>query len=187
MTVSLSRRAFVLGLAAAAALPGRAAEAPAGSARYLVEILVFRQPGTPPAPLPLPPLQAATTIPGRVELLPDAAWQLGGAEQALARRGGGYEVLAHAAWAAIVPPNGRTTARLEDVLRDGTPLAGSVALQRGQYLFLGLDIDYQAAPGVTYGLREKRRVKFGERHYFDHPAFGVIAEVTASRGESAAD
>jgi hypothetical protein len=185
MTVPLSRRAFVLGLAACASLRSLAAEAPAGSARYLVEILVFRQPGTPPAPLPVPPLPGVTTIPGRVEVLAESAWQLGAAEQALGHRG--YQVLAHAAWAAIVPPNGRTTARLDEVLRDGTPLAGAVALQRSQYLFLGLEVDYQAAPGVTFGLREKRRVKFGERHYFDHPAFGVIAQVTSSRGESAAD
>ncbi len=186
MTVPLSRRAFVLGVAACASLRSLAADAPAGSARYLVEILVFRQPGTLPAPMPVAPLPGVTTIPGRVEVLPETAWQLGAAEQALAHRGG-YTLLAHTAWAAIVPPNGRTTARLDDVLTDGTPLAGSVALQRGQYLFLGLDVDYQAAPGVTFGLREKRRVKFGERHYFDHPAFGVIAQVTSSRGESAAD
>jgi hypothetical protein len=62
-----------------------------------------------------------------------------------------------------------------------------VALQRSQYLFLGVDIDYQAAPGTTYGLREKRRIKFGERHYFDHPAFGVVAQVTSARGEATAD
>ncbi len=186
MTAPLTRRAFLAGLAACASLPGLAAEAPAGSARYLVEILVFRQPGTLPPPVPVAPLGTVTTIVGRVELLPESFWQLAAAGVALARRGG-YQVLGHAAWAAIVPPNGRTTARLEDVLPAGTPLAGSVALQRSQYLFLGVEVDYQAEPGVSYGLREKRRVKFGERHYFDHPAFGVIAQVTTSRGESAAD
>ena len=186
MTATLSRRAFLAGLAACASVPGLAAEAPAGSARYLVEILVFRQPGTLPPPMATTPLPAVSSIAGRVELLPESAWQLGSAEQALARKGG-YQVLAHFAWAAIVPPNGRTTARLEDLEKDGTPLAGSVALQRGQYLFLGVDVDYQAAPGTTYGLREKRRIKFGERHYFDHPAFGVVAQVTSARGEAAAE
>ncbi len=186
MTATLTRRAFLAGLAASASVRSLAADAPAGSARYLVEILVFRQPGAPPQPMPAAPLGIVTTIPGRVELLPESAWQLGNAEQALARRGD-YPVLAHAAWAAIVPPNGRTTAKLEDVLKPETPLAGSVAVQRGQYLFLGLDIDYTAAPGVVYPLREKRRVKFGDRHYFDHPAFGVVAQVTPSRGEAAGD
>jgi Peptidoglycan-binding protein, CsiV len=186
MTATLTRRAFLAGLAASASLPGLAAEAPAGSARCLVEMLVFRQPGSLPQPMPVAALPSVATIAGRIELLPESAWQLGTAEQALARHGG-YEPLAHAAWAALVPPNGRTTARLDDLLKEGTPLAGAVALQRGQYLFLGVDIDYQAAPGMTFGLREKRRIKFGERHYFDHPAFGVIAQVTSSRGEATGD
>ncbi|MBS0395636.1 MAG: hypothetical protein JSR54_13490 [Proteobacteria bacterium] len=189
MSVPTSRRAFLAGLAALAggalARPA-AAEAPAGSARYHVEILVFRQPGPLPPAYPLPALPVASAIPGRVEPLPESAWQLNAAEQGLAHRGG-YTLLAHAAWAAIVPPNGRTTARLEDVLKDGSGLAGAVAVQRGQYLFLGVDVDYQAAPGTTYGLREKRRIKFGERHYFDHPAFGLVAQVVPSRGEPAAD
>ena len=186
MSVLLSRRAFLAGLAATAAAPSLAAEAPPGSARYLVEILVFRQPGPPPTPMPVAALPVVTSIPGRVEVLPESAWQLTTAEQALARQGA-YALLGHAAWAAIVPPNGRTTARLEEVLKDGTPLAGSVAVQRSQYLFLGVDVDYLAAPGVTYGIREKRRVKFGERHYFDHPAFGLIAQVVQSRGETSGD
>jgi Peptidoglycan-binding protein, CsiV len=186
MTAPLTRRAFLAGLAACASLPSLAAEAPSGSARYLVEILVFRQPGTLPPPMPVAPLAIVTTIPGRVEALPETAWQLASAGEAIGRRGG-YQLLAHTAWAAIVPPNGRTTARLEDVLQPGAPLAGAVGLQRSQYLFLGVEVDYQPEPGVTYGLREKRRIKFGERHYFDHPAFGVIAQVTTSRGEAAAD
>ena len=186
MTAILTRRAFLAGLAACASMRSLAAEAPAGSARYLIEILVFRQPGTPPAPMPTAPLAIVSTLPGRVEMLAEPAWQLGPAELALAHHGD-YALLAHTAWIALVPPNGRTTARCEDVLKEGTPLAGSVALQRGQYLFLGIDMDYQAAPSVTYGLREKRRVKFGERHYFDHPAFGVVAQVTSYRGEAAAD
>ena len=186
MTAPLTRRAFLAGLAACASLPGLAAEAPAGSARYLVEILVFRQPGTLPPPMPAAPLAFVSAIPGRIDVLPESAWQLASAGDALARRGG-YQLLAHSAWATIVPQNGRTTARLEDVLAAGAPLAGSVALQRSQYLFLGVEVDYQPEPGVTYGLREKRRIKFGERHYFDHPAFGVVAQVTSSRGEPAAE
>ena len=38
---------------------------------------------------------------------------------------------------------------------------------------------------VISSLREKRRIKFGERHYFDHPAMGVIATVNPSRGIAA--
>ena len=184
MIAPLTRRAVLLGLAASA-VASAFADAPPGSARYLVEILVFRQPGPLPKPAPAPPLPGVSAIAGRIELLPEHQWQLAGAEQALARRN--YPLLAHTAWAAIVPPNGRTTARLEDLLREGTPLAGSIALQRSQVLLLSVDVDYLAGPGQSFGLREKRRIKFGERHYFDQPAFGIIAQVTPSRGAPAAD
>jgi hypothetical protein len=39
-----------------------------------------------------------------------------------------------------------------------------------------------AAPGTPFTMNESRRVKFYERNYFDHPAFGVIALITPERG-----
>jgi Peptidoglycan-binding protein, CsiV len=188
----VSRRQVVLGLAALTAVPAAIANTPppAGSAHYHVEIIVIRQPGASPAAVPAGPLPVTVTIPGRVVLLPDADWQLATLATALAGRAG-YTLLAHAAWEAIVPPNGRTTARLEDLLPENSPLTGAVAVQRGQHLFLGVDIDYRPASGAvpegaTYSLRERRRIKFGERHYFDHPAFGVIIEVSAPRSAAEA-
>jgi hypothetical protein len=187
----VNRRDLLLGLAALAASTGARAQprphaAPSGSARYLVEIILFRQPGPPPAAVRAAPLPQVATITGRVELLPDTEWQLGSLEAGLRRRGG-FQVLAHTAWAAIVPPNGRTTAQLEDVLPAGTGLAGTVALQRSQYLFLGVDVDFVAPEGPTYALRERRLIKFNERHYFDSAAIGVIAEVRPGRGTAATD
>ncbi len=183
----ISRRQALLGLAALAAAPRVLAEPPPppGSARYAVELIVFRQLGALPAPILAPAVAATSTIAGRVVPLAESEWQLGSAEAALNR--GGYTVLAHTAWAAIVPANGRTTAHLEDVLTQPTQVAGSVALQRGQYLFLGIELDYRPAeaglsPSVVYSIREKRRVKFGERHYFDHPAIGAIASVVVPHG-----
>jgi hypothetical protein len=181
----LTRRDLLLSLGCAAAAPAVAQTPPSGSARYLVEMIAFRQPGPAPKAMPAGPLSQATAIAGRIEVLPETAWQLGAIEASLHRRD--YTVLAHTEWAAIVPANGRTTARLEDVLAGPTPLAGSVAVQRGQYLFLGIDIDFAVPDGPTYSMRERRRVKFGERHYFDHPAFGLIAQITPSRGAAATD
>ena len=37
-------------------------------------------------------------------------------------------------------------------------------------------------PGTAFTLNENRRVKFYERNYYDHPAFGVIALVTPAQG-----
>ena len=183
----ISRRQALIGLAAAAMAPRVLAEAPppAGSARYAVELIVFRQLGALPAPVPTAGITVTTTIAGRVLPLAATEWQLGSAEAALNR--GGYTVLAHTAWAVIVPANGRTTAHLEDLLTPPAQVAGSVALQRGQYLFLGIEIDYRPpdaglSPSMVYSIREKRRVKFGERHYFDTPAIGAIASVVVPHG-----
>lgn len=187
-----SRRQALLGLAATALAPSAFGNTPppVGSARYLVELIAFRQPGAWPAAVPAAAIAATTTIPARVIALPDADWQLGSTEAALARAG--FALIAHTAWAAIVPANGRTTAHFEDLLAADAAVAGAVALQRGQYLFLGIEIDFHPtdpalAPGTVYSLREKRRVKFGEKHYFDHPAFGVIASVNVPRGTTEND
>jgi hypothetical protein len=184
-SVRMTRRRALAALAAFAAAPAVAAEAPAGSGRYLIELIAFRQPGTPPAPVPQPAIPVTATLPGRVIALPQADWQLSGLDGSLNRAG--FGLIAHAAWVAIVPPNGRTTAHLDEVLPAESPLSGAVALQRGQYLYLGVDVDYRPrdAASVIYSLREKRRIKFGERHYFDHPAMGVIATVNPSRGIAA--
>jgi hypothetical protein len=86
-------------------------------------------------------------------------------------------VLGHAAWAANVPANGTLAANVDEVL-PGTGLSGAVAVQRGQFLFLRVELDYATPEGRVYQMRERRRVKFNERHYFDHPALGVVAVVS---------
>lgn len=178
MTASVTRRTVLLGLAAGMALPALG-EIPVGSSRVIVEMLAFRQTGVLPKPVPLPPLVPVSSIAGRVEVLATESWQLGAARDALARRGG-MQILAHTAWSAIVPPNGRTTAGLDEVLGDGVPLAGGIAVQRSQYLFLFVNVDWSSGEH-RYGIRTKRRIKFGERHYFDHPAFGLIVQVRPTR------
>jgi hypothetical protein len=62
-------------------------------------------------------------------------------------------------------------------------LSGLVYLERGTYLHLGLSLRYAGASGgAGYALNETRRVKFYEKNYYDHPAFGVIALVTPAQG-----
>ena len=187
MIAPVDRRTVLLGLAAGLAAPaiGLGAEVPVGSARVIVELLAYRQAGTLPQPLPLAPLPDVATIAGRVEPLGREALQMSAARDAIATRGG-MHVLAHAAWSAIVPPNGRTTAVLEDVLAANSPLAGGIAVQRSQYLFLFVDVDYTTA-GSSYGIRMRRRIKFGERHYFDHPAFGLILQVRPTKDTPASE
>jgi hypothetical protein len=194
MSRTMNRREVIAALTATLGAPLVLAESPPsptppppGSARYLIELLAFHPPGAPPSiAYPVAPISAAQTLAGRVEPLGMDQAQLGAAKEALLRKGG-FKLLEHLVWAVIVPPNGRTTTHLEDLqTSDPQALTGSLAVQRSQYLFMGIELDYSVA-GRTYGLREKRRIKFGERHYFDHPAFGVIATVSPAKGSNATD
>jgi hypothetical protein len=73
-------------------------------------------------------------------------------------------------------------------------LGGTVFLERGQFLHLGMSLTYAmasppeglgAAEGTPFTLNQSRRVRFYERNYYDHPAFGVIALVTPLQGARA--
>jgi hypothetical protein len=167
----LKRRDLLLAALGTAVAPAALAQ----SARFAVEAIVFRQPGAPAAPTAGEPARDAVPT-GRVAPLPRDAWQLGNLQGGL-QRAAGYRVLAHGAWSADVPANGSVAARVDDVL-PASGLSGTIAVQRGQYLFVRLDLDYAPVEGGVIRMRERRRVKFNERHYFDHPALGVIAVVS---------
>ena len=67
----------------------------------------------------------------------------------------------------------------------GSGLQGQIALSRGRYLHLTLDLVYDAPgadgePTQRFVLRQSRRMRSNERHYMDSPRFGVIAIVTPS-------
>ena len=60
-------------------------------------------------------------------------------------------------------------------------LQGQIAVTRGRYLHLTLDLVMDGAAtgeGSRYVLRQTRRMRSNERHYIDSPKFGVIALIT---------
>ena len=86
-----------------------------------------------------------------------------------------YNVLMHAAWQQTLSANATGDAvRIRDVTGE---INGFVRIQRGEYLELILDLEFQPLPNQFYRLNEVRRIKFNEQHYFDHPKFGVVAIV----------
>jgi hypothetical protein len=107
------------------------------------------------------------------------------------QRSGAYDVLVHTAWRqagldrTLAQPY-RVPHGLE---RAGYQLEGTIRLVRERFLHLDIDLvlskpQVAYAPGqagapsdTVYELRETRRVRGGERHYFDHPNLGVIAMV----------
>jgi hypothetical protein len=135
-----------------------------------------------------------TQVGGYIAALPPAVWQLNDLENRL-RSSGTYVPVAHAAWSQTASSWGTRAGFSMQRLGISVPgLAGTVFLERGQFLHLGVSVTYSmpnpppglgAAPGTPFTINESRRVKFYERNYFDHPAFGVIALVTPVQGARA--
>lgn len=125
-----------------------------------------------------------------VRLLPASEFQLDGIAARL-RSSGRYLPVAHAAWWQSASPWGRPTEiPVQDLGLAAQGLTGTLSLQRGEFLHLELSLDYAmgdppaglgAAPGTVFSLHQEQRVRFNQRSYFDHPAFGVIALVTPAQ------
>jgi len=126
-----------------------------------------------------------------VAALPSSAWQLGELESRL-RASGAYVPVAHAAWSQTASSWGtRAGFAVQRLGIDVPGLSGTVFLERGQFLHLGVSLTYSiaeppaglgAAAGTPFSLNESRRIRFYERNYYDHPAFGVIALVNPAQG-----
>ena len=108
------------------------------------------------------------------------------------RSSGTYLPVAHAAWVQTASAWGTHDGFPLESLGINVPgLTGVIYLERGQYLHLGMALNYtmqdpppglNAPPGTTFVMNETRRVRFFQRNYYDHPAFGVIALVSPARG-----
>jgi Peptidoglycan-binding protein, CsiV len=126
-------------------------------------------------PVEPPPETAATTS---FPALPAAKYKLTPIEESL-RRSRNFQPLAHFGWTQ--PGYPRDDARflaIQPLVPGSSGLKGQIALSRGRYLHLTLDLVYAGADGQRYVLRQARRMRSNERHYIDHPRFGVIALVT---------
>jgi hypothetical protein len=100
------------------------------------------------------------------------------------RRSRNYQPLAHFGWTQPgYPRNDAKFLTINSMVPAGSGLQGQVALSRGRYLHLTLDVVYDAPaaagePTQRFVLRQSRRMRSNERHYLDSPRFGVIALVT---------
>lgn len=127
-------------------------------------------------------------------------YQLDAISNAL-QRTSGYTVLFHRAWRQLA--HGREAAvayPVHTLVGSGnTSVEGSVRLVLERYLHLdirlllmsarsGAGTVYSDGPGSipVFELRERRRIRSGELHYFDHPRFGMLARVTPYAAPEAA-
>ncbi|HEY0942697.1 MAG TPA: CsiV family protein [Steroidobacter sp.] len=125
------------------------------------------------------PTVAAPTV--TFPALPAAKMKLTAVEDTM-RRNRSYQPLAHIGWTQ--PGFARDSAKylsLSSLVPGSSGLQGQVALSRGRYLHLTLDLTLDSAEdGQRYVLRQTRRMRSNERHYLDSPKFGVIAIITPS-------
>ncbi len=126
-------------------------------------------------------LGGGSAPPSVIKVYESDRYQLGGMASKL-RASGAYRPVAHAAWLQTATPWGRHVGiDLAEVGIKSPELSGTIYLERGTLLHLGLDL--RLGSGPTYHLSELRRIKFNEKHYFDHPAFGAIAIVSPVRSD----
>ena len=115
--------------------------------------------------------------------LPPERMQLGALQAAL-RRSRDYRPLAHFGWTQPAFPRlAAPSISINDFVPAASGLSGEIALSRGRYLHLTLDLTFTPpeAPTQRYVIRQSRRMRSNERHYIDHPKFGVIALVAPTR------
>ena len=177
-----------------------------GSTVYNIEIIVFRATSALGGPEDWSAQAGARSVAGEesasgaaqvgrfVAAVPSSAWQLGELENRL-RASGLYVPVAHTAWSQTASSWGtRAGFTVQKLGVDVPGLSGNVFLERGQWLHLGMALTYAmpsppqglgAGPATPFTINESRRVRFYDRNYFDHPAFGVIALVTPVQGARA--
>jgi Peptidoglycan-binding protein, CsiV len=196
------------------------AAAPAGAVVYTVEVIVFRTtatlgspenwsaeaaqapaiplaadgeagtPGADPPPAAMGPA-AAPTGSRFIRALAPAEFQLADLESRI-RSSASYAPVAHVGWLQTASPWGsHESMTLQQLGFDAPLLAGTVQLERGQFLHLGFALNLTVAappaglnapPQTTFVLTDNHRVKLYERNYYDAPAFGVIALVAPAQG-----
>jgi hypothetical protein len=206
-----TNRLWAAALAAAAVLLMPAADAQAPSQAlpsYDVELVIFRHLSSNASPehweaelgtsstqleipdeeqspfessAPAPSVETTTTFPA----LAPVKYKLTALADTL-RRSRNYQPLAHFGWTQ--PGFARNSARyfsITELVPSTSGLTGRIALSRGRFLHLTLDLSFDAPatatePAQRYVLRQTRRMRSNERHYIDHPKFGVIAVITPS-------
>jgi hypothetical protein len=134
--------------------------------------------GTETVVAPPPPTTPTMTFPA----LPPAKFKLTALADSL-KRSRNYQPLAHFGWTQPGYPRGEPHyLSIDGLVPPGTGLSGQISLSRGRYLHLTLELAYDVPEegGGRMVLRQTRRMRSNERHYIDHPKFGVIAIITPS-------
>lgn len=174
----------LLGLAALTSPGTASAQTGANTNTYTVEIIVFRDSSVgaaedwsaPPQSRGFGNESTRGGTPQVLRVLPPEDYKLASIDNTL-RTSGAWHPIAHAAWVQTAANWGTHAGiALSDLGINSPGLTGMVYLERATYLHLGVEMTLSA--GASYTIDEMRSVKYNEKQYFDHPAFGVIAVVS---------
>jgi len=179
---------LLIGLGSLTISPIGLAQSTSTASTYTVEVIVFRNNGPREAGVDgTPPLRgaeesetppAAAQIGRFIAATPASRLRLAGLRQKMSA--GGYRVLAHAGWTQTASSWGSRAGIPLETLGVAVPgLSGNFLLERGSLLHFGMNLRYEPDESTVHDLSELRRVRFEERHYYDHPGIGVIAVVTS--------
>jgi len=80
-----------------------------------------------------------------------------------------YELMHHYSWGveSLAYENSANYAVAEQ------EALGFIKVYADQLLFTNIDLDYKG-----FRMKEKRRLKLNEKHFFDHPKFGLLMQVS---------
>jgi hypothetical protein len=191
---ALGPRATAADSPANAPAASRALAQQSGALLYGVEVIVFRASSVnaaedwdaaPPGRGFGSSANRGGAAPQVVKVLTPGDYRLGTIEATL-RANGAWRPIAHAAWIQTAANWGSHAGlALADVGINAPGLSGTVYLERAPiYMHLGFDVHLSAA--ATYTIKEMRSVRYNDKQYFDHPAFGIIALVTPIKHADAA-
>lgn len=146
--------------------------------QYQIELLIFAQ--DMPDSEVFDQIQSEIKWPGQVDelhsnnVLPPSKRMMNAMYSDLSRSFD-YKPLLHIAWVQAIPASGRSEAfRVQDG-RNG--LDGYIQFNQNNDLKLTVDLEFQPEPDRFFHLRETRKIRQNEEHYFDHPKFGVVAKI----------
>lgn len=103
--------------------------------------------------------------------------------------GNSYRVLSHKRWIQSAEPKlDAQPVRIQAAEGASTQLDGTIKFYMSRFLHLDVNLSMQdlessdndsdnPADANTYSIKEHRRIKSVDIHYFDHPKFGVLIQV----------
>lgn len=141
--------------------------APSSAKQYKIEVVIFEnnRPHTAYENYRYTPVAEASSEAITWELEPSMLVE---AKQTL-EESGDYNLLYHYSWGQETLPVSQ--AAVYKLFEEN--LSGWVKVYAGQLLFANIDIDLNG-----YRMTERRRLKLNEKHFFDHPKFGVLMQVS---------